>query len=53
MKNSLKYLGLWQKKRSELKINDDPQADWMQMQDLLDKHLHDAGSGGGGSSHSK
>jgi hypothetical protein len=53
MKNSLKYLGLWQKKRSELKINDDPQADWMQMQDLLDKHLPDAGNGGGGSSHSK
>ncbi len=53
MKNSLKYLGLWQKKRSELKVNDDPQVDWIQMQDLLDKHLPDTGQGGGGASHSK
>jgi len=39
MKNSLKYLSLWQKKRSELKIDDDPQSDWLQMVSLLDKHL--------------
>jgi hypothetical protein len=52
MKNSLKYLGLWQKKRSELKVSDDPQADWMQMHDLLDKHLPENGQGGG-ASHSK
>jgi hypothetical protein len=39
MKNSLKYFGLWQKKRSELRINDDPQTDWQHMQGLLDQHL--------------
>ena len=39
MKNSLKYFGLWQKKRSELRIGDDPQTDWQQMQALLDQHL--------------
>jgi len=39
MKNSLKYLILWRKKRSELQIDDDPQADWQQMSGLLDEHL--------------
>jgi hypothetical protein len=39
MKNSLKSLKLWQKKRNELQINDDPQQDWLQMQSLLDQHM--------------
>jgi hypothetical protein len=39
MKNSLKYLKLWQKKRSELQINDDPHTDWLQMQAMLDKQM--------------
>lgn len=39
MKSSLRYLMLWQKKRNELPINDDPQTDWMEMQSLLDTHL--------------
>jgi len=36
MKDSLRYLKLWQKKRNEMQVNDDPQADWLQMQSLLD-----------------
>ncbi|WP_259071526.1 PorT family protein [Mucilaginibacter sp. X4EP1] len=39
MKSSFKYLTLWQKKRSELLVNDDPQTGWMEMQSLLDEHL--------------
>lgn len=39
MKNSLKNLNLWQKKRNELPISDEPQNDWLQMQSLLDVHL--------------
>jgi flagellar basal body-associated protein FliL len=39
MKNSLKNLNLWQKKRNELPISDEPQSDWLQMQNLLDVHL--------------
>ncbi|HEY2580276.1 MAG TPA: outer membrane beta-barrel protein [Mucilaginibacter sp.] len=39
MKNSLKYLKLWQKKRNELQINDDQQSDWLEMQSVLDEHL--------------
>ncbi|TWI99210.1 outer membrane protein with beta-barrel domain [Mucilaginibacter frigoritolerans] len=39
MNNSLKYLKFWQKKRNELQINDDPQADWFSMQSLLETHL--------------
>ncbi|MDB5017166.1 MAG: hypothetical protein JWQ84_1998 [Mucilaginibacter sp.] len=39
MKKSLNYLKLWQKKRSELQINDDPQTDWLQMQSLLDQQM--------------
>ncbi|MDB4905031.1 MAG: hypothetical protein JWQ63_4312 [Mucilaginibacter sp.] len=39
MKNSLRYLKLWQKKRSELQINDDPQKDWHEMQSILDEHI--------------
>jgi len=49
MKNSLKYMQLWQAKRSALKLIDDPQAGWMEMQGLLDKHLpvtHHGGKGG-------
>lgn len=39
MKDSLKYLKLWQKKRSELQINDEPQGDWLQMKSLLDENM--------------
>jgi len=39
MKDSLKHLKFWQKKRNELQINDDPQADWLSMQSLLETHL--------------
>ncbi|MDN5285557.1 MAG: outer membrane protein beta-barrel protein [Mucilaginibacter sp.] len=39
MKNSLKNLNLWQKKRNELPISDEPQKDWLEMQNLLDLHL--------------
>ena len=39
MKNSLKYLKLWQKKRSEMPAGEDPQADWLQMQSLLDEQM--------------
>ncbi|MDB4920942.1 outer membrane beta-barrel protein [Mucilaginibacter sp.] len=35
----LNYLSLWQKKRSELPINDDPQSDWAEMDSLLNKHM--------------
>jgi len=39
MKSSFKYLLLWQKKRNELPVTDDPQNDWLEMQALLDQHL--------------
>jgi hypothetical protein len=39
MKNSLKHLKFWLKKRNELLINDDPQTDWLSMQSLLETHL--------------
>jgi hypothetical protein len=39
MRNSSKYLRLWQQKRSELQISDDPQTGWLEMQALLDEHL--------------
>ncbi|HVV55015.1 MAG TPA: hypothetical protein VHC47_06815 [Mucilaginibacter sp.] len=39
MKEALKYRKLWQLKRSEWKIDEDPQNDWMAMRDLLDKQL--------------
>ncbi len=48
MKNALKYLMLWQKKRSELPVNDNPQADWNEMRSLLDRHMPVTGNGGGG-----
>jgi hypothetical protein len=39
MKNSLKNLKLWQKKRNELSVNDDKQADWLGMNALLDQQM--------------
>jgi hypothetical protein len=39
MKNSLKYLKLWQKKRSGLPVDDDQQKDWLEMHGLLDQHM--------------
>jgi hypothetical protein len=48
MKNSLKYLQLWQKKRSELELNANPQLDWQQMKGILDKQLPVQGPQGGG-----
>lgn len=39
MKEAFKYRKLWQLKRSEWKIDEDIQNDWMAMRDLLDKHL--------------
>ena len=39
MKNHVKYSELWSKKRAELPVNADVQADWPGMQSLLDQHL--------------
>ena len=39
MKNSLNYLNLWQKKRNELPVSDEPKQDWLAMQAMLDTHL--------------
>ncbi|MFI5139119.1 MAG: hypothetical protein ACHQIM_14950 [Sphingobacteriales bacterium] len=39
MKNSFKYLKLWQKMRSGLPVTDDQQADWLDMQALLDQQM--------------
>ena len=39
MKNSLKYLKLWQKKRNGLRVDDDQQKDWLEMYALLDEHM--------------
>ncbi|MCC8426460.1 porin family protein [Mucilaginibacter sp. UR6-11] len=39
MRNSEQYLGLWQQKRNELPISYDVQADWADMQQLLDQNL--------------
>jgi len=39
MKNAKNNILLWQNKRNELPVNDDPQADWGQMEALLDEHL--------------
>jgi len=39
MKNTLKYLKLWQKKRSEMHVDADPQADWQHMASLLDEKM--------------
>ena len=39
MKSSLRYLKLWQKKRSDLQINDDTQKDWLEMQSVLDQYM--------------
>ncbi|GAB3913874.1 outer membrane beta-barrel protein [Mucilaginibacter boryungensis] len=53
MKDLLKYSKLWQKKRDELNITADPDKDWLDMQQVLDKHLpqtHSA-TGGSGASH--
>ena len=39
MKNSLRYLALWQKKRSQMNIDANPKSDWHNMRNLLDQHL--------------
>ena len=39
MKEPIKYSGLWQKKREELKTENNPATDWLEMQTLLDKHM--------------
>jgi len=39
MKNSLKNLKLWQKKRNELPVSDDKHADWLDFNALLDQHM--------------
>jgi len=39
MKNLIQYLKLWQKKRGELQIDTNADADWMDMHALLDKHM--------------
>jgi hypothetical protein len=39
MKNSVKYLKLWQKKRNEMPVADDQQADWLDMQAILDEQM--------------
>jgi hypothetical protein len=53
MKNSLRYLKLWQKKRNELQVNGDEKTGWQEMQGLLDQHMPvsdpDDGNGSSGS----
>jgi hypothetical protein len=49
MKNLIQYLELWQKKRGELRVDTDADADWMEMRALLDKHMPGNDDGGGGS----
>jgi len=39
MKNASKNFLLWQRKRNELPVNDDLQADWGHMASLLDEHM--------------
>jgi hypothetical protein len=39
MKDLLKYSKLWRNKRDELNINADPDNDWLDMQQALNKHL--------------
>jgi hypothetical protein len=39
MKNALKNFLLWQKKRNELPVINNPQADWDEMQSLLNEHM--------------
>jgi hypothetical protein len=39
MKNLIQYLKLWQKKRSELRIDEDADKNWLEMHVLLDKHM--------------
>jgi hypothetical protein len=50
MKDWLKYSALWQNKRNEWLVEDDPTADWQHMQSLLDEQLPNpaptTGSGG-------
>jgi hypothetical protein len=51
MKDQHKHLMLWQK-RNELRIDDEAQQDWLDMQAMLDKHMPvspNAGTGGGSS----
>ncbi|GAA4324447.1 hypothetical protein GCM10023149_26050 [Mucilaginibacter gynuensis] len=47
MKQALKYLELWQQKRAGLPINDDANADWLDMQAMLDVQLPGGSTGGG------
>src|ERR1041385_7965239 len=49
MKNLIQYLKLWQKKRGQLQIDSDADADWLDMHALLDKHMPGNDDGGGGS----
>ena len=39
MKSQVNYSELWAKKRAELPVDADVQADWLGMQSLLDQHL--------------
>lgn len=39
MKDALKYSRIWNKKRSELKISDNVDQDWLEMQSQLNQHL--------------
>jgi len=48
MMNLIQYIKLWQKKRGELQIDADVNADWMEMSALLDQHMPgNAGDSGG------
>jgi hypothetical protein len=49
MKNLVQYLKLWQKKRVELPIETDADADWMEMRALLDKQMPGGDYNGSGS----
>src|SRR3569833_2114800 len=48
MKNLIQYFKLWEKKRSELRIDADANADWMEMSALLDKYMPGNNNSGGG-----
>jgi len=49
MMNLIQYLKLWQKKRGELQIDADVNADWVEMSALLDQHMPRNAGGKGGS----
>ena len=48
MKKSAWYSGLWRKKLNDLPVKDDADMAWLEMNQLLDKHMPNSGGGGSG-----